>query len=76
MAQPNASTTPMPHDPEAERLVLGTIMTDRRALNEVRDLLTPECFYDPFNRAVFEAILAIDARGESPDMVMVSNEMK
>lgn len=76
MAHPNASTTPMPHDPDAERLVLGTIMTDRRALNEVRDLLTPECFYDPFNRAVFEAILAIDARGESPDMVMVSNEMK
>ena len=66
----------MPHDPDAERLVLGTIMTDRRALNEVRDLLTPECFYDPFNRAVFEAILAIDARGESPDMVMVANEMK
>ena len=76
MAPPNASTTPMPHDPDAERLVLGTIMTDRRALNEVRDLLSPECFYDPFHRAVFEAVLAIDARGESPDMVMVSNEMK
>lgn len=76
MAHPDASTTPMPHDPDAERLVLGTIMTERRALNDVRDLLTPECFYDPFNRAIFEAILAIDARGESPDMVMVSNEMK
>ena len=66
----------MPHEPEAERLVLGTIMTDRNALNEVRELLTPECFYDKLNREIYEAIISIDARGESPDMVTVANEMR
>lgn len=66
----------LPHEPEAERLVLGTIMTDRNAFNEVRELLSPACFYDKFNRELFEAILAIDARGESPDMVAVANEMR
>lgn len=66
----------LPHEPQAERLVLGTIMTERNALNEVRDILSPECFYDKLNRAVYEAITAIDARGESPDLVTVANEMR
>ena len=66
----------LPNEPQAEKLVLGTIMTERNALNEVRELLAPECFYDKFNRELFEAILAIDARGESPDIVTVANEMR
>ena len=66
----------LPHEPQAEKLVLGTIMTERNALNEVRDILLPECFYDKLNRAVYEAITAIDARGESPDLVTVANEMR
>ena len=66
----------LPHEPQAEKLVLGTIMTERNALNEVRDILSPECFYDKLNRAVYEAITAIDARGESPDLVTVANEMR
>ena len=39
----------LPNEPQAEKLVLGTIMTERNALNEVRELLAPECFYDKFN---------------------------
>ena len=66
----------LPSEPQAERLVLGTIMTERNALNEVRDILSPDCFYDKLNRAVYEAITAIDARGESPDLVTVANEMR
>ena len=66
----------LPSEPQAERLVLGTIMTERNALNEVRDILSPDCFYDKLNRSVYEAITAIDARGESPDLVTVANEMR
>lgn len=73
MAQPDKL---LPSEPQAERLVLGTIMTDRNALNEVRELLSPECFYDKLNREIYEAITAIDARGDSPDMVTVANEMR
>lgn len=73
MAQPDKL---LPSEPQAERLVLGTIMTERNALNEVRDILSPECFYDKLNRSVYEAITAIDARGESPDLVTVANEMR
>ena len=66
----------LPNEPQAEKLVLGTIMTERNALNEVRDILSPESFYNKLNRAVYEAITAIDARGESPDLVTVANEMR
>lgn len=66
----------MPHEPEAERIVLGAIMSNKNAMNEVRDLLTPDCFYDPFNKSIFQAIIAIESRGESPDMIMVANEMR
>lgn len=65
----------VPHDTEAEKVVLGTIMTERNALNEVRDILSPSCFYDPFHRAMFEAISNIDGRGDRPDMIAVANEM-
>ena len=73
MAQPDKL---LPSEPQAEKLVLGTIMTERNALNEVRDILSPDCFYEKLNRSVYEAITAIDARGESPDLVTVANEMR
>lgn len=73
MAQPDKL---LPSEPQAERLVLGTIMTGRNALNEVRDILSPECFYDKLNREIYEAIIAIYERGDSPDLVTVSNEMR
>lgn len=66
----------LPSEPQAEKLVLGTIMTKRNALNEVREILSPECFYDKLNRSVYEAITAIEARGESPDLVTVADEMR
>ena len=66
----------MPSEPEAERIVLGSIMSDRNALDEARDLLSPDCFYTRLNREIYEAIAAIDAMGDSPDIVTVANEMR
>lgn len=66
----------MPSEPEAERLVLGTIMSDRNALDEARDLLSPDCFYTRLNREIYEAIAAIEARGDSPDVITVAKEMR
>ena len=64
-----------PHNLEAEKVVIGTIMTERNALSEVRDILSPECFYNPFHRSIYETILKIDGRGERPDLIAVVNEM-
>lgn len=65
----------LPRDEEAERIVLGTIMTDRKALDEVREILTPESFYVNFHAAVYKAILEVDARGERPDIITVKDQL-
>ncbi|UVV76769.1 hypothetical protein NXW84_01160 [Bacteroides fragilis] len=36
-------------DEDAERIVLGTIITERNALEEVRELLSEESFLYPFS---------------------------
>lgn len=72
----NNNNREMPHDFEAEKLVLGTIMTERSALDEVREILTPDTFYDEFHRQIYRAILAVSERGDRPDMVMVCNELR
>ena len=69
-------TKEMPHDYEVEKLVLGTLMTERDALGEVRDLLTPDTFYGKLHRDIYCAILQVDARGERPDMITVMNELR
>ena len=66
----------MPNNPDAEKLVLGTIMSNRYALDEVRDILTKECFYVSFHQEIYEAIMNIDSRGESADMVTVATEVR
>lgn len=51
-------------------------MTERNALNEVRELLTPDTFYDKFHREIYRAILRIDQRGDRPDMITVMDEVR
>ena len=63
---------PLIHNPEVERLVLGTLMGERDALASCGGILTEDCFYDPVNRAVYRAIAAVSAKGDRPDMPQVS----
>ena len=39
-------------DEDAEKLVLGTIISRRDALEEVRELLSNECFYNSFHQDI------------------------
>lgn len=65
----------LPRDEEAERIVLGTIMTDRKALDEVREILTTDSFYVNFHAAIYKAILEVDGRGERPDIISVKDQL-
>lgn len=62
-------------DEDAEKLVLGTIITERNALEEVRELLSEESFYNPFHQQVYKAILQISSLGERPDIITVKNKL-
>ena len=65
----------LPRDEEAEKVVLGTIMSDRKALDEVREILTPKSFYMDFHAAIYKAILEVDGRGERPDIISVKDQL-
>ncbi len=53
-----------PHSEETEAIVLGALMIEKDAYPMVGELLRPECFYEPKNKLLFEAIrdLAIEER--------------
>jgi replicative DNA helicase len=50
------------HDVEAERGLLGALIIDPRRLGEVEGRLQPDDFYDPQNRKIYAAMLAIPDR--------------
>lgn len=51
-------TTPaVPHDVDAERCVIGSIMLDRTQITLVADWLEPSFFYDETFRACYQAIV-------------------
>ena len=62
------------HDDECERVVLGSIISNARDLDETRDLLTEKCFYSPVHASVYKAVQSLDRRGETPDIITVPAE--
>ena len=51
-------------DEDAERIVLGTIITERNALEEVRELLSEESFYIPFHQQIYKAVIQVSSSGD------------
>jgi len=65
-----------PHALEAERAVLGALLLDATAINEVVGLgLEPADFYRQAHGRIFRAILHLYERGERPDVVTLSDEL-
>ncbi len=63
-------------DKRAEDAVLSTVLLDPPRLAEVRPLLpTPDAFYDPRNRLMYEAAIDLDERGEPVDPVTVAKRL-
>ncbi|MBO5854918.1 MAG: DNA helicase [Bacteroidales bacterium] len=64
----------MPQSPEAEKVVLGTLITDSNILNDVRDILPVDAFYITKNKDIYQCVLDIADRGERVDIITVVNE--
>jgi replicative DNA helicase len=56
-----------PHDIEAEQATLGGMMLARGAIDEVTEILEPADFYRRVHQTVFNAIVALHAKGEPAD---------
>lgn len=82
MSGMNDFKTP-PNNMEAERAVLGSILLDAagsgndRIMDECRTRgITPEAFYDPCNRAIYQTMLLMGMKSKPLDILTLIEELK
>ncbi|TAH19332.1 MAG: replicative DNA helicase [Cytophagales bacterium] len=61
---------------ELEEAVLGALMLEKNALNEVIDLLTPEIFYKEAHKCIYDAIRALFDKSEPIDIRTVVHQLR
>jgi replicative DNA helicase len=64
-----------PHSVEAEQAVLGGLMLDATAWDNVADMVRAPDFYRPDHRLIFDAIGALASNGKPCDVVTVSEQL-
>jgi len=64
-----------PHSVEAEQSMLGGLMLDQRAWDQIADVVAAEDLYRADHRLIFGAIAALVERNQPPDAVTVSEHL-
>lgn len=65
-----------PHNAEAELAVLSAMLFDREAIITAHELLTPEDFYRPDYKAIYEAMTSLFNANAPVDVVTLKNELE
>jgi len=65
-----------PHSVEAEQHVIGGLLIEASAFDEVADVVTASDFYRPDHRVIFEAIAALVSDGIPCDITLVSEHLE
>ena len=65
-----------PHNDDAEKSVLGSILLDKEALYEVLEILKPEDFYSEMHKEIYSAIIELYRKSQPVDILTVSEELK
>lgn len=65
-----------PHNLEAERATLGSLIIDPDAIIRVASFLRPEDFYLTRHGWLFEAIRSLHDKQQGPDLVTICDELK
>jgi replicative DNA helicase len=65
-----------PHNLEAERALLGSVMLRGEAMYEVTDLAHPVSFYSEKHRLIFETMLDLFGKHSPTDLLAVSARLK
>ncbi len=64
-----------PHNPDAERSVLGAALLSKDALFDVVEVVRPEDFYDPNHKEIFSVIFDLSRKNVPVDALTVSEEL-
>jgi replicative DNA helicase len=65
-----------PHNEDAEKAVLGSLLLDGEAISTALRYLRGEDFYRTANRLVFEGIITLFNRGEAVDLITITDELR
>jgi len=58
-----------PHNIEAEQSILGGIFVNNHAMDQVMDILTPECFYRESHNIIFQGMIDLYKKNEIIDLI-------
>lgn len=61
----------MPYSLEAEQAVLGSILKEPSCLSQAAVYITPEAFFLPQHKAIFEAMITVDSTGKIIDPLVI-----
>jgi replicative DNA helicase len=64
-----------PHNIEAEQAILGGILINNDAMNQVMEILSPDDFYREAHMALFEGMVGLYDRGEPIDIITLSQSL-
>jgi replicative DNA helicase len=64
-----------PHDIEAEKAVLGSMLIDSEGIFKIATFLAPEDFFNPENQFVYEACFNLYQRNEGINQITVAREL-
>jgi replicative DNA helicase len=65
-----------PHSVEAEQAVIGGLLIDTQAWDQVGDLITAGDFYRPDHQLIFGALAELIAHGKPADVVTASGQLE
>jgi replicative DNA helicase len=65
-----------PQSQEAEESVIGGVLVHPRTFNDVSEFLTPDDFYHPALRAIYEAMIELDRVSKPVDALTVAEQMR
>lgn len=71
----DTSSYSLPHNIAAEKAVIGMLLMESTAINEVMSILEPDMFYDANLSTVYSAVRSITDRGDKIDMLSVTREL-
>jgi hypothetical protein len=80
MAQTKEKTVPAsikvpPHNMEAEQAILGGILINNDAMNQIMDILSPECFYREAHMHLYEGMISLYNNDEPVDLITLSQHL-
>jgi replicative DNA helicase len=66
----------LPHNLDAERALLGSILLDNGALNAVAGTVTPEDLFADSHRLIFQQIIHLSEKNQTVDLVTLAEELQ